>query len=236
MLLILGGTAEARALASAVAARGRPGVVTLAGVTRHPVAHALPVVTGGFGGPEGFLRFVAERGVTCVIDATHPFAARITARTAAICPVPLLRLERPDWVAGPGDWWRWIDRAEEAAALAPDAPVLLATGRGGLMGFEGLAPRILWCRAVDPDPGPNPLATGRWLIGRPPFDVASETALMRRLSIGCVIAKDAGGAGGRPKLDAARALGLPVILLRRPPAPEMPAVGTVEEALAWACG
>jgi precorrin-6A/cobalt-precorrin-6A reductase len=239
MILLLAGTAEARALSHALREAGLPAIASLSGATRAPAPLPLPTRRGGFGGEEGFRAFLRTAGIDAVIDATHPFAARITARTAAVCAalgLPCLRLERPGWHPGPGDRWIRIDSEEEAARhVPPGATVLLATGRQSLGRFAGLAGRRVLLRVIDPPEGPFPWPGGDFLQGRPPFDAAAEEALFRRHRIDWLVAKDSGGEGGRAKLDAARALGLPVLMLRRPPPPPgLRVVADVSAALVWA--
>lgn len=237
-ILLLAGTSEARRLAAALADRGLPAIASLAGATREPAPLPLPTRHGGFGGAEGFEAFLDARRISAVIDATHPFAARITARTHAICTVralPLLRLERPGWIPGPEDRWTFVADESEARRLIPEgATVFLATGRQSLPAWEGLRAQAVHLRVIDLPGGPFPFPGG-FVVARPPFDEAAEAALFRRLGVTHLAVKDSGAADARAKLDAARALGIEVLVLRRPPAP--PGLRTVampEEALAWA--
>jgi precorrin-6A/cobalt-precorrin-6A reductase len=237
-LLVLAGTAEARDLLGRIAALGLPVLASLAGATRQAQPLAVPTRIGGFGGAGAQAEWMRGAGISRVLIATHPFATQIAARTVAISRdlgLPCLLLRRPGWTAQAGDRWTWIDREEETAALIPvGATVFLATGRQTLAGFAGLAGRRLICRQIDPPDAPFPFPGGRFLVGRPPFAVTDEVALFRELGIDWLVVKDAGGPASRPKLDAARALGLPVAMIRRPPAPEgVRIVETVEEALAW---
>lgn len=237
-LLILGGSAEARELAQALSTRGDiSAIVSLAGVTRIPAPLPLPVRIGGFGGVEAQEQWIERHHIDAVIDATHPFAARIALRTARLCAglgLPYLRLRRPGWSAGPTDKWVRIPAAKDAAQVIPqEARIFLATGRQSLPGFADLAGRIVHCRVVDPPVSPFPWPNGTWQIGRPPFSVAGETALFQRLGIDWLVAKDSGGSGGSAKLEAARALGLPVALLDRPPLPSGDSAETAQEALGW---
>ncbi len=237
MLLLLAGTSEARALARELADRKIPAIATLAGATRMPERLALPTVVGGFGGAEGFERFLDEHAITAVLDATHPFATAISARTARIARargLAHLLLLRPEWVPGPGDNWTTIAREEEAAEhIPPGATVFLATGRQNLSGFANLAGRRLICRRIDAPKAPFPWPNGEYLLGRGPFSLADEVALFRRLGIDWLVVRNAGGTSSRAKLDAARELGLPVAMIARPPAPEAETVETVEQALEW---
>ena len=240
MILLLAGTAEARAIAGGLAEAGVPVLASLAGATRDPRALPVPTRHGGFGGAEGFLRVLKDEGITRVIDATHPFAQRITDRTARLCAgagVPYLQVLRPPWVPGEGDRWTEIATEEEAAGIVPKgATVFLATGRQGLERFAGLKGCAVICRQIDPPEGDFPFPGGRFLTGRPPFSVEAETALFRDLGVDWLVVKNAGGAASATKLTAARALGIPVLMLARPPRPGAPMVETAEEAVAWATG
>ena len=234
MILVLAGTREARDLCATLASTGLAGMASLAGVTRAPMELALPVRTGGFGGDDGFRAFLRDHRPRAVIDATHPFAVHITPRTARLCAeasVPCLRLERPGWTAGPGDLWtRIADPARASDHIPPGARVFLATGRQSLAAFD-LPGRTLFLRVVDPPGAPFP-GQGHWVVGRPPFTEAADRQLFTDLRIDWLVAKDSGGAGNRGKLDAARALSLPVLMIDRPPAVG-PTVATVAQAMAW---
>ncbi|MFC5994121.1 cobalt-precorrin-6A reductase [Pseudonocardia hispaniensis] len=237
-LLILGGTSEARRLAGAlVDAPGLEVVSSLAGRVRTPALPPGAVRIGGFGGPEGLAQWLRDNGIDAVIDATHPFAARMTAGAAAACAatgVPLLVLRRPGWTAGPGDDWHWVDSLSEAAARLPalGSRVFLTTGRQDLAAFARLD---LWflVRSVDPPEPPVP-ARMRVLLDRGPFRVEEERALIREYRIEVLVTKDSGGAMTAAKLTAAREAGIPVVVQRRPPLPAgVTAVPTAKDALAW---
>ena len=234
-LLILGGTGEARQIAERLA--GQDAVISLAGATRAPQAQALPVRIGGFGGAEGFETYLQEAQIEAVLDATHPYAERITARTAGICAkraLPYLQFLRPPWQAEAGDNWTEIAREEDAAAhIAPDATVFLGTGRQTLERFANLAGRDVICRQIDPPTHDFPFAGGRFLVGRPPFSVADEVALFSMLGVDVLVVKNAGGAASRTKLTAARQLGIPVLMIARPPLGDWAVVNDVDAALAW---
>lgn len=239
-VLILGGTGEARALAAALAGRADWLVVSsLAGRVSAPALPAGEVRIGGFGGPEALAAWIAAEGVGSVVDATHPFAARITAsalRAAPLAGVPLLLLRRPGWTAGRGDDWRRVPSVPAAAGAlgALPGPVLLTTGRGGLAAFAGLPHRFV-IRVVDaPDP-PLP-ADCEVLLDRGPYTEPGEVALMRRHGVRVLVTKDSGGAMTVAKLAAARGLGLPVVMVDRPVVPgadDVPSVPDVPGALAW---
>jgi precorrin-6A/cobalt-precorrin-6A reductase len=191
---------------------------------------------GGFGGAAGLSAWLQAHPVRAIVDATHPFAATMTASAAAaadVTGVPLLRLQRPGWAAGPGDDWRWVSSLEEAAAaVAGFGSVFLSTGRKSLGAFAGLTARCL-VRSVDPPEPPLPARTTA-VLARGPFTVEEELALLREHEVDVVVTKDSGGAMTAAKLAAARDLGVPVVLVRRPPLPPgVPVVATVEEALDW---
>lgn len=238
-LLLLAGSGEARALAGALAARGIPAVASLAGETRAPAEFALPLRVGGFGGAEGLRRYLEAKRITAVIDATHPFAAQMTATAARVCAelaLPQLVLRRPGWQARPDDRWQWVDRLEEVPALIPPgATVFLGTGRKSLAALSGLAGRRVLARVIDPPEGPFPFPGGRFVQGRPPFSVEEEMAFFRAEGVDWLVVKNAGGSASFSKLEAARRLALPVAIQSRPPLPAgVRRARTVEEALAWA--
>ena len=233
-VLVLGGTAEARRLAERLVAEGVDVLSSLAGRVADPVLPPGEVRIGGFGGTAGLV--AALDGVAALVDATHPFAATMTAHAAAAAAVtgtPLLRLQRPGWTPGPGDDWRWVESLAAAAeAVAGYGSVFLTTGGQSLAAFAGLSARCL-VRSVDPPSPPLPART-TVVLARGPFTVADEVELMRRHGVDVVVTKDSGGPMTAAKLTAARELGVPVVLVRRPPLPEgVPVAATVEQAAAW---
>jgi precorrin-6A/cobalt-precorrin-6A reductase len=235
-VLILGGTGEARRLATALVAEGVDVLSSLAGRVADPVVPPGEVRIGGFGGAAGLTAWLQAHPVQSLVDATHPFAATMTASAAAAAEatgIPLLRLQRPGWSPQPGDDWRWVDTPTEAAlAVAGFGSVFLTTGRRGLGAFAGLTGRCL-VRSVDPPDPPLPERT-TVVLARGPFAVSDELALMRQHAVDVVVTKDSGGGMTAAKLAAARRLGVPVVLIRRPPLPPgVPTVATVEETVAW---
>jgi precorrin-6A/cobalt-precorrin-6A reductase len=239
VILILGGTAEARALAAALHADGVAVTSSLAGRVARPRLPAGAVRIGGFGGPEALAEWLREHGVAAVVDATHPFAERISASAARACfaaGVPLLRLERPGWSERPGDDWRWVDDLDAAAALLPrlGRRALVTTGRQGLAVFAGVTDAWMLIRCVDPPDPPLP-PRHELLLNRGPYTLDGELALIDAHRIDLVVTKDSGGEHTAAKLDAARERSLPLILVRRPPRPAgVPTVAHVAEAHAWA--
>ncbi len=237
-VLLLAGTSEARQLALRLAQMPDYQVTgSFAGVTRAPQALGVETRVGGFGGAKGLAGYLNRSGTDIVIDATHPFATNITAHAAQACAetgIAHVILQRPGWQAQAGDNWHFVDQLEQAAALIPKgAVVFLGTGRQTLHSFANLADHRLICRQIDPPEGPFPYPNGRFQVGRPPFSVADEIAFFRDEGIDWLVVKNSGGEASRSKLDAARALGLPVVLQRRPALPPVATVETVKECLSW---
>lgn len=236
-LLILGGTAEARLLAAELAADVAV-TSSLAGRTRDPRLPVGDVRIGGFGGVSALARTLAD--FDAVVDATHPFAEQITANAAAaagIAGVPLLVLRRPGWTPEPGDGWHLVETLAEAAELLPSlgSRPFLTIGRQELSAFARLR---LWClvRTVDP-PGPVVPPRMHLVLARGPFTLDGERALLREHRIDVLVTKDSGGEATAPKLAAARELGIPVVVQRRPALPDgVAVVGTVAEAAGWVRG
>jgi precorrin-6A/cobalt-precorrin-6A reductase len=238
-ILILGGTTEARRLAERLAERADLAVtVSLAGRTTAPPAQAAPVRTGGFGGVQGLADYLTTERIDVLIDATHPYAANISANAAeaaTVARVPLPALRRPPWVPRFGD--RWTEVADPAAAVQALGPsprrVFLALGRNDIGCFAQAPQHFYLVRSVDPVDPPLPVPHASYVTGRGPFTEADDRALLRAHAIDIVVAKNSGGTATYGKLAAARALGLAVILLRRPALPEAPTVETVEDAVTW---
>lgn len=236
-LLLLAGTGEAKRIAWSLADSGRPVIASLAGATREPDTLPVPTRIGGFGGETGFRDFLAAERINAVLDVTHPFAARISDRTARICAalnMPYCQFLRPEWVPGPDDDWRMVANAAEVPAIIPpNTTVFLATGRQTLADFSDLAGRRVIARVVDPPQAPFPFEGGEFLIGRPPYTEERDRQFMAALGVDWLVTKNAGGAGGVGKLRAARRLGIPVVMLGRPQMPNAPRVASVAEALEW---
>jgi precorrin-6A/cobalt-precorrin-6A reductase len=239
-VLVLGGTAEGRELAAALQAAGRPVISSLAGRVSSPRRPAGEVRVGGFGGIDGLSDYLRSQRISAVVDATHPFAARITGNAVAACDrtgTPLLVLRRPSWTPTDGDTWTTVADLTAAAAavrrLDPDTAVLLTIGRQGIGAFAH-APQRFWLRAVDPPDGPAPDRC-ELILDRGPFTLAGEVDLLRRLAIDLLVTKNSGGPMTEAKLTAARHLGLPVLLVARPALPDgVSTVADVPAALTWA--
>ncbi len=236
-ILILGGTGEARELAAGLTADGADVLSSLAGRVSNPRLPDGPVRIGGFGGADGLAAFLRDEKVTHLVDATHPFAAQITANAAAAAAatgVPRLVLRRPGWPADPS--WQPVPDITAAAAAVRDWPgeaVFLTTGRRDLGAFAADASHQFLVRTVDPPDGPVPPRM-TLLLDRGPYTVAGESALIREHRIGLLVTKDSGGPMTAAKLTAARALGAAVVLVERPPLPPGSAVAaTVPEVRRW---
>lgn len=236
-VLILGGTTEGRGLASAcVAVPGLEVISSLAGRTRSPLLPPGEVRIGGFGGVDRLADYLRQRVIDAVVDATHPFAATMTAHAVAASAragVPVLVLRRPGWTAQPGDRWHRVADLEAAAALLPGLGqrVLLTTGRQSIAAFAGVRDCWFLSRSVEPPTPPMPERL-QVLLDRGPFPLAGERALLAEHQIDVLVTKDSGGSTA--KLDAARERGIPVVLVNRPSSPPGVATApTVEAALSW---
>jgi precorrin-6A/cobalt-precorrin-6A reductase len=237
-VLILGGTAEARELASRLAGRDDLRVVSsLAGRVRDPALPPGEVRIGGFGGSGGLADWLTSQRAAAVVDATHPFAAGISANAAAACVqtrTPLLSLLRPPWTPGDDDDWHLAGSLPAAAALLPSLGrrVFLTTGRQGLVAFARLAQTWFLIRCVDPPAEPLPPAC-QVILARGPYDAAAEAALMRAHRIDVLVTKNSGGELTAGKLQAARELAVPVVMVTRPALPEVPRCSSAAEAEHW---
>lgn len=238
-VLILGGTAEARTLATELRGRGVPYVSSLAGRVSRPALPVGPVRIGGFGGADGLVRYLAEQQISAVVDATHPFAAQISAHAAEATRrygCPLWRLERPSWAAHPAAAsWVWVpDTASVLVAADPYQRPFLTTGRQTLAAFLPWRDREVLVRVVDP---PELAWPPRWqlITARGPYDQAHEKSIMVGHRTDVLISKDSGGIHTVGKLGAAAELEVPVVIIRRPPPPPgvpvLPDVASVLTAL-----
>ena len=212
-------------------------VASYAGATQRPATLPCATRSGGFGGVEGLREYIRRERIDALLDATHPYAWRMSANAAAAARaenLPHLQLLRPEWRPEPGDDWTMIATEQQAAEhIRPPARVFLATGRQNLENFANLDGCWLICRRIDPPKAAFPFANGEYLRGRPPFSLADEVALFSRLGLDWLVAKNAGGVEGRSKLDAARQLGLRVLMIERPRQPDCQRVDCVRAALEW---
>lgn len=237
-LLLLAGTSEARSLAADLAKLPNVDVMaSLAGVTREPLDLPVPMRSGGFGGREKFTAYLRDQQFDAVIDATHPFAAKISKRCYEVARdigVAHLQILRPAWQPEAGDLWHFIPDESAAADHIPQgAVVFLATGRQTLQRFDNMAGRRLICRQIDRSEGDFPFQGGEFLIGRPPFSIQEEVDLFKTRNVDWLVVKNAGGMLSRSKLLAARQLQIPVLLIERPALLPCKPVETATEALQW---
>jgi precorrin-6A/cobalt-precorrin-6A reductase len=238
-ILILGGTIEARQLAEHLVRRPDLSVtLSLAGRTAAPKPQPVPVRIGGFGGADGLAAYLRAQRIACLIDATHPYAAAMSAnaaRGAAIAGVPLLALRRPAWRPVAGDRWTEVADAAEAVHGLGTKPrrVFLALGRQELSPFAMAPQHHYLIRSIEPVDPPLAVPHATYRLDRGPFKESAERALLEAERIDMIVAKNSGGSATYAKIAAARALAIPVILLRRPALPQVPSVETVQAAVAW---
>lgn len=242
-VLILGGTAEARALAALLHAAGTPVITSLAGRVKNPALPVGEVRIGGFGGVDGLVSWLGEHGPLTVVDATHPFAQNISAnatQASAITGIPMLTVRRPQWDPQPGDEWIDVpDIGSAASAVAARSSerrglkVFLTTGRQDVDVFSQIDSAWFLIRLVDPPE--HHIPQHRVILrSRGPYTIAGERELLRDNGIDVLVTKNSGGELVRAKLDAARELGLPVIMVARPDATRRgEQVRTAAEAAQW---
>ena len=236
-MLVLAGTTEATELAGRLMAEGHDVTSSLAGLTRHPVERPGQVRRGGFGGTDGLARYLTDEGIEQLVDATHPFAQVMpfhAADAATTTGVAHCRLLRPPWTPLPGDRWHHAASLPAAAGVLPALGaerVFLALGRQSLQPFAGSSGLWFLVRAIEPLDAVLPDA--EVVLDRGPFDVDEEVALLTCHRVDTVVTKNAGGTAAEAKLVAARRLGLPVVMVDRPPQPVAETVATVSDAVAW---
>ncbi len=240
-LLVLGGTGDARELAAQVKARFGDQiscVYSIAGRTDAPALPPVEIRRGGFGGVSGLTKYLCTTECDAVVDATHPFAERISQNALIACSdtaTPLVALTRPAWQPTPADDWRTVGSLAAAAAMVARRGwrrVFVTTGRTGLEAFEALRETFLLVRLFGNPHAPLALHRHELIVDRGPFNVAAEGALQRRYRIDALVAKASGGDATQPKLLAARGLGLPVVLVRRPSGTQL-SVGSHAAVLEW---
>jgi precorrin-6A/cobalt-precorrin-6A reductase len=237
-LLILGGTTEATTLARLAADNGIAGTVSFAGRVERPRRQPLPQRVGGFGGVQGLVDYLGTHRITHLVDATHPFAAQISRNAVAACAqagVPMVALTRAAWRPQAGDTWTHVrDIAGAVAALdRPAMHVMLAVGRMHLPEFAPNPQHSYLLRLVDAPEVPPPFPHHHVVVDRGPFSLEGDRALMTEHGIDLVVSKNAGGTGAAAKLAAARALGLPVVMIDRPALPVRTEVSVPQDVLDW---
>ena len=246
-ILILAGTREARLLCEKLAGERR--LITTASFVdaiEQPSRYPVPIRTGGFGGPEGLARTLKIDGISALIDATHPFATRISenaAKATAETGIPFARLNRPPWLPNPGECWNEVSDLERAVlALPRDSVVFAALGRN-LTRPENCKTLKLRTdvrfvlRVIQPVEFESDLPRARIIVSRPPYSLAAERRILEREGATCLLCRNSGGRSGREKLDAASDLKLPIYMLTRPEPPALPLHGVsfsrVDDLVDW---
>lgn len=221
-----------------MAGRGLPTILSYAGRVQSPRPQPVPTRVGGFGGAEGLADWLRAHRIARMVDATHPFAARISrnaVEAARLAGVPLLAFQRPPWQPGPGDNWRHVPDMEGAVRALDGLArrVFLSIGCQHLADFAGQPQHHYLLRLVDRPTEPLPLPQATLVIDRGPFEAEADRLLLERHRIEVIVAKNAGGAGASAKLAAARALGIPVVMIARPALPDRLTAATVADVLEW---
>ena len=233
-ILILGGTEEARDLASRLVGRGHDVVTSLAGRTQGPILPEGAVRVGGFGGASGLSAYVRSAGIERLVDATHPYAGTMSRNAVAAAQdtgVPLVRLMRPEWVQPEGADWTIVETSAEAASALPEsAAVLLTTGHAGLTQFLDRSDCRFVVRLIEPPAIVMP-PHAQLLQRRPPYGLEDEMVLLERERITHLVTKNSGGRQTAAKLEAAQRLGIKVIMIARPAYGPAIEVSSVEEAI-----
>ena len=227
-------------LARACAEAGIPAVFSYAGRVANPRTQPVEMRIGGFGGPDGLACWMRDHAITHLIDATHPFAAQMSTNAVAAAGqtgILLLAFEREPWVPQPGDNWRMVPDMEAAVAAlgGPARRVFLGLGRLNLHAFAAQPQHFYLLRLVDAPDEPLPLQNCDAVIARGPFMLENDLALLKQHAIDCVVAKNAGGDAARAKIDAARHLGLEVIMIERPAVPLRPVARNLDAVMNWLC-
>ena len=238
-LLILGGTSEASALARRIADEPDvAAILSLAGMTAEPAPTPVTRRIGGFGGAEGLAAFVAREHIDAVVDATHPFASRISANAVAASRAtgtPLVVFSRPPWTREPDDRWIEIAAMDDAVtALGTQRrTVFLTQGRLQLAAFAQAPQHRYIVRAIDRPAEVDALPDHKLILARGPFSLADELALMKHEGVEMLVTKNSGGRATYAKIEAARALEIEVVIVGRPPAPEAETHHDLDAVLAW---
>lgn len=225
-------------MAKLVAATGLKATFSYAGRVANPKVQPLPTREGGFGGVEGLVQYIRDHNISHVIDATHPFAAQMSwnaFEASKQTGVALAALTRPAWQPVAGDNWQVVpDMAGAIAALeGPSQRVMLALGRLHMNDFAAQPQHHYVLRLVDAPEDAPALPKHTVVVARGPFDVEGDIALFKEHDVDVVVCKNAGGTGAAAKIHAARALGLPVIMIDRPKLPARVDCATPEAVLKW---
>ncbi|MEE9452842.1 MAG: cobalt-precorrin-6A reductase [Paracoccaceae bacterium] len=235
MILILGGTHEAHLLAQELQAKDLNFIVSLAGVTRNPPPRDYPTRSGGFGGAKGLAGYLTAKNITALIDMTHPYAAKISTSAVWACAqtgIPLIRYDRPAWIAPKDADWRAVaTHSDGAGALPSGARAFLTVGSGGLAPFAGRGDVWFLYRAIEKPA--VAFARGTEVLQRPPFSLEDELALMAHHKITHLVTKNAGGTKTFAKIKAATRLAIPIIVVERPDLPVIEVATSIPDVLKW---
>ncbi|THV25032.1 cobalt-precorrin-6A reductase [Peteryoungia ipomoeae] len=219
-ILILGGTAQALNIARDEIAKGNDVITALAGRTEAPTLPPGRHRIGGFGGAKGLARYLKEEGIDLLIDATHPFAKTISENAVLAAQqsgIPLKTVTRAPWQAEQGETWLKVaDEAAAAALLPAGARAFLALGRQHVALFRSREDCHFILRVVDPPIEPSTDSRWQWVIGKPAQAADTEKALFEAHGITHLVCRNSGGTAGYAKLEAARMLSLPVVMIERP--------------------
>lgn len=238
-VLILGGTSEASQLARRLAPRQDiAAILSLAGVTENPRQPPVPFRVGGFGGVDGLHDFLVAEHIEAVVDATHPFAARISENAIRACAragIALVAFTRPAWQQQPGDHWISADDAQAAVCALGEVPrrVFLTHGRLQLAPFAAAPQHHYLVRSIDPPADLTTLPSHQLIQARGPFQLDDEIKLMRQHGIESIVSKNSGGPSTYAKIEAARTLRIPVVMISRPPAGPTTALFGIDQVMAW---
>lgn len=236
-IAILGGTRDARTLAYKLYEAGHDVITSLAGRTTTPEEISGRVRIGHFGGEEGLADWLKEEGIDCMIDATHPFSAKMTSNAhwagkSVDCPV--IHLQRKSWQQQDGDNWVRVSSYEEAAHAIPvNSRVFLSVGRQPISHFAHRRDIYAIMRMIDAPSAECPLPAGDVLLARPGKTASQEEELFRQYGITCLVSKFSGGASAYPKIEAARHLKIPVIIIERPQADIGETADSLEAVIKW---
>jgi precorrin-6A/cobalt-precorrin-6A reductase len=237
-ILILGGTTEARRLAEALAGREDLEItLSLAGRTLDPLTQPVPVRVGGFGGSDGLARYLETEAIDLLVDATHPFANRISANAAVAAKsanVAAIALRRPAWRTVDGDRWHLVSAMPEAVLALGSSPrrVFLSIGRQEAHHFNGAPQHSYLIRSIDPVDPPLQVPDAAYILSSGPFTLESEQHLLKDRDIDVIITKNSGGSATYAKIEAARSLGIDVVMVERAQVADMLTFETVETTLA----
>ncbi len=234
----MGGTSEARKLCHQVSERKTDAIVSFAGRVTNIESQPLPTRTGGFGGVLGLVDFIVQRKISHLVDATHPFSANISENAieaARLTGVRFATLERPAWVPCPDDNWFRVKSVEEAIDTLSDQKdrIFLAIGRKNILGFLNRKANFYLLRVVETAPEISSKSDYKIIYGKGPYKFENDKKILIDYNITKIIAKNSGGVGSRAKIDAARVLEIPVVMIDRPKISYRKIFETVEETMDW---